>query len=81
MSIRWIRNVLVDGQQATLEVMLGNHKIADKCYVRVDDEEENWFIPSQEHRDAILAEGIAILKSRLTGRDVKAQTGAPFSWN
>jgi hypothetical protein len=81
MSIRWIRNVVVDGQQTTLEVMLGNSKIADKCYVRVNQDDELWFHPRTESREAILKQGLDMLKERLQGRQVTGPGGTPFTWH
>lgn len=81
MSIRWIRNVVVDGRQTTLEVLLGNRSIADKCYVRVNQDEELWFRPSSENREAILQQGIEMLKGRLDGKKVTAQNGSAFPWH
>ena len=81
MSIRWIRNVVVDGRQTTLEVMLGASKIADKCYVRVNQEEEYWFHPSTASREAILQQGIDMLMQRLNGKQVNASDGIPFEWH
>ena len=81
MSIRWIRNVVVDGRQTTLEVLLGNRSIADKCYVRVNQDEELWFRPASENREAILQQGIEMLKGRLDGKKVTAQNGSAFPWH
>jgi hypothetical protein len=81
MSIRWIRNVTVDGRQTTLEVMLGATKIADKCYVRLNQEEEYWFKPTQENREAILEEGIEMLRNRLKGKTVLESNGSDFLWH
>jgi hypothetical protein len=81
MSIRWIRNVVVDGKQATLEVLLGETRIADKCYVRVNQDEELWFRPASDHRQAILQQGIDMLKSRLDGKKVTSQNGSSFPWH
>lgn len=81
MSIRWIRSVTVDGRQTTLEVMLGASKIADKCYVRVNQEDEFWFHPSTDSREAILQQGIDMLKSRLSGKQVTASNGSAFHWH
>lgn len=81
MSIRWIRNVVVDGRQATLEVLLGEKSIADKCYIRVNQDEEFWFRPSSDNRQAILKQGIEMLKSRLDGKKVTAQNGSSFPWH
>ncbi|HLP41874.1 MAG TPA: hypothetical protein VK465_10235 [Fibrobacteria bacterium] len=81
MSIRWIRSVQVDGRPATLEVMLGHSKIADKCYTRLDKEEERWFHPVSEYRQDILNQGIEILKDRLKGHQVLAGNGSAFQWH
>jgi hypothetical protein len=81
MSIRWIRNVVVDGRQTTLEVLLGEKSIADKCYIRVNQDEEFWFRPSSDNRQAILQQGIDMLKTRLDGKNVTAQNGSSFPWH
>lgn len=81
MSIRWIRSVQVDGRPMTLEVMLGSSKIADKCYVRMNQDDEFWFHPSTERREAILQQGIEMLKQRLQGRQVNASNGSAFLWH
>ena len=81
MSIRWIRNVTVDGKQTTLEVMLGASRIADKCYIRVNQDEELWFRPNSDQRESILAEGIAMLKTRFEGKSITGQNGSPFTWH
>jgi len=80
MSIRWIRSVLVDGKQTTLEVMLGSNKISDKCYIRVNQEEEHWFHPADEGRETILRQGLGILKNRFEGRRITVGNGSAFSW-
>jgi hypothetical protein len=81
MSIRWIRNVVVDGRQATLEVLLGDRSIADKCYIRVNQDEEFWFRPSTDNREAILQQGIDMLKNRLAGKKVLGSNGSAFPWH
>jgi len=81
MSIRWIRNVVVDGRQTTLEVLLGNRSIADKCYIRVNQDEEFWFRPTSENREAILQQGIEMLKGKLDGKKVTAPNGSAFPWH
>ncbi len=81
MSIRWIRNILLDGKKTTIEVMLGAGKIADKCYVRIDGQSETWFTPSGGSRDEILNEGIHLLKNRLDGRAVYSSQGSEFNWS
>ena len=81
MSIRWIRNVVVDGRQTTLEVLLGDNRIADKCYVRVNQDEESWFHPSSDNRQAILEQGIDLLKNRFYGKKVTGPNGSAFPWH
>lgn len=81
MSIRWIRSVQVDGRPATLEVMLGSSKISDKCYVRLNGEDESWFHPRTDNREAVLQQGIDLLKTRLQGRQVTASNGSAFTWH
>lgn len=81
MSIRWIRNVAVDGKQATLEVLLGDRSIADKCYIRVNQDEEYWFRPSSDDRRAILQQGIDMLRTRMDGRKVTEPNGSAFPWH
>jgi hypothetical protein len=81
MSIRWIRNVVVDGRQTTLEVLLGDNRIADKCYIRVNQDEEFWFRPHSDNRQEILQQGIDMLKNRLGGKKVTAQNGSAFPWH
>jgi hypothetical protein len=61
--------------------MLGSTKIADKCYVRVNQEDEYWFHPSVDNRQAILQQGIDMLKGRLQGRQVLANNGSAFDWH
>jgi len=81
MSIRWIRSVQVDGRPMTLEVMLGASKIADKCYVRLNQDDELWFHPATDRREVILQQGIEMLKERLKGRQVTASNGSAFLWH
>lgn len=81
MSIRWIRNVVVDGKQTTFEVLLGEYRIADKCYVRVDQDEELWFRPASDNRHAVLRQGIDMLKSRMDGKKVTIPGGGAFPWH
>ena len=81
MSIRWIRNVVVDARQATLEVLLGDRAISDKCYVRVNQDEEYWFRPSSGDRRAVLAQGLDLLKTKMQGRQVTEPNGSAFAWH
>ena len=81
MSIRWIRNVVVDGKQTTLEVLLGDRSISDKCYIRVNQDEEYWFRPSSDDRHAILQQGIDMLKTRMADHKVTGSNGSAFPWH
>lgn len=79
-SIRWIQNVLINGETATLEVMMGVNTIADRCYVRVNQEPEHWFNPTSSQRDLILLQGKAILKQLLNDHEVSLPNGEPLAW-
>ena len=80
MSIRWIRTVVVDGRPATLEVLLGDRAISDKCYVRINQDEEYWFRPSTGDRRAVLEQGLQLLKTKMQGRSVTESNGSAFAW-
>ncbi|MFC1585375.1 hypothetical protein ACFL5V_07500 [Fibrobacterota bacterium] len=80
MSIRWIRNILVDEEAVTLEVFLGDYQISDKCYVRVNSGPERWFVPKGETRDGILQQGIEILREQFKGKKITYANGNDFNW-
>ena len=80
MSIRWLRNVIIDGQNSTVEIQVGDRRIGDKCYTRINDEVELWFDNYYETRGDIIAQGIDILRSRLSGRSVMYPNGHPYDW-
>lgn len=79
-SIRWIRYVTVNGAKCTLEIMVGMQHIADRCYVRINQEPELWFTPIADSRDEIVAEAMQILYKRLEGAEVLNLEGTPFKW-
>jgi len=79
-SIRWIRNVTVNGSKCTLEIMVGVQHIADRCYVRINQEPELWFTPASDSRDEIVKEAMQILYQRLQGAEVLNSDGTPFQW-
>ncbi len=81
MSLRWIRHVNVDGKATTLEVMLGNSRMADKCYVRIGSDDEFWFRPTTDTREAILDYGLLLLQEKLSGHHLTTPGGAPYHWN
>lgn len=81
MSIRWLKNVVIDGQKSTLEVQLGDRRIGDKCYTRINDEVEAWFDNyCGEDRARIIAQGVGILRVRLTGKNVTYPNGQQYDW-
>jgi hypothetical protein len=79
-SIRWIRNVTVNGTNCTLEIMIGMQHIADRCYIRVNQEPELWFTPISDSRDDVVKEAVQILYQRLQGSEVLNLDGTPFQW-
>jgi hypothetical protein len=80
MSIRWVRNVLIDGEKNTIEIQIGDKKIGDKCYTRVNNEVEKWFDNLFDERNEIIAQGIDILKKRLSGKSVTHPDGRVYDW-
>jgi hypothetical protein len=81
MSIRWFRNVIIDNRKSTIEIQVGDKKIGDKCYTRINQETEIWFENSYHERTDIIAQGIDILKNRLHGKSVTNPDGTPYAWN
>ncbi len=81
MSIRWIRNVVIDGEKTTIEVQLGDKKIGDKCYTRISNDVEQYFNNVYESRDDIIAQGVDILKRRLEGKTVGYPDGRDYDWH
>lgn len=80
MSIRWIRNVLIDGVESTLEIQLGYKSIGDRCYIRVGAELEEYFTPYSEHRAGIVAEGIALFQQKLINNSITTPEGNIYDW-
>lgn len=80
MSIRWLRNVVIDGQNSALEIQIGDKRIGDKCYTRINDEVEAWFDNYYTNRDDIITQGVSILKSRLAGRNITYPDGQTYDW-
>lgn len=81
MSIRWLRNVIIDDEKSTIEIQIGDRKIGDKCYTRINQETEIWFENCYTDRNDIIAQGIDILKKRLIGKTVTNPDGTPYAWN
>jgi hypothetical protein len=80
MAIRWMKNLMIDGTKSTIEIQLGDRKLGDKCYTRVNNEIELWFENFSDLRDDILAQGLDILKQRLEDKSVTYQNGTPYDW-
>jgi hypothetical protein len=81
MSIRWLRNVIIDNEKSTIEIQIGDRKIGDKCYTRINQETEVWFENSFFERDDIIGQGIDILKRRLQGKNITNPDGTSYAWN
>jgi hypothetical protein len=80
MAIRWMKNVIVEGAKNTIEIQLGDRKLGDKCYTRINNEIEQWFDNVSDTRDDIIAQGLDILKRRLAGKTVTYSNGNAYDW-
>lgn len=80
MSIRWIRNVVIDGEKSTIEIQIGNLRIGDKCYTRISNEMERYFHNIYDSRNDIVAQGVDILKRRLENKTVTYPDGKEYDW-
>jgi len=80
MSIRWLRNVVIDGEKSTVEIQVGDRHIGDKCYTRINDEVEAWFDNYYDGRGEIIAQGVDILRNRLAGKTLTYPDGRPYDW-
>lgn len=81
MSIRWLRNVIIDNEKSTIEIQVGDRKIGDKCYVRINQELEIWFENLYENRVDIIAQGIDILKKKLSNKTITNPDGTRYEWD
>lgn len=80
MSIRWVKNVIIDNEKSTLEIQIGDRKIGDKCYTRFNNEVETWFENIFDTRDDIIAQGLDILKKKLEGKKITYPDGTLYDW-
>jgi hypothetical protein len=80
MSIRWAKNVVVDGVKSVIEIQLGDRVIGDKCYTRIGTEIEKWFDNISDSREDVIAQGLDILKHRLSPKGVTYPDGRPYDW-
>jgi hypothetical protein len=81
MSIRWVKNIIIEGTKSMIEVQIGDRRIGDKCYTRLNSELESWFQNQSDNREDIIAQGIDILRKRLEGKMVTYPDGRPFDWS
>jgi len=80
MSIRWIKNVVIDKEKTTIEIQIGDRKIGDKCYTRISNETELYFTNAYDSRADIIAQGLDILKRRLESSKVLYPDGSEYDW-
>ena len=80
MSIRWIKNVLINKERSVIEIQIGDKKIGDKCYTRISNETELYFSNVYDTRGDIIAQGLDILKRRLEGSTVNYPDGRGYDW-
>jgi hypothetical protein len=80
MAIRWMKNVIIDNVKSIIEVQLGDRKLGDKCYTRINNEIEQWFDNFSDTREDVIAQGLDILKQRLEGKTVTTQSGTAYDW-
>jgi len=80
MSIRWIQNVIIDGDKSTVEIQLGHKYIGDKCYVRVNAETELWFNNRSIIREDILEQGKELLRKKLQDKKLQYPDGRDYDW-
>jgi hypothetical protein len=72
--------VLIDGEKSTVEIQVGDRRIGDKCYTRINEEVESWFENYQDDREGIIAQGAEILKGRLAGKNITYPNGQAYDW-
>jgi hypothetical protein len=80
MAIRWMKNVIIDSRKSTIEIQLGDRKLGDKCYTRINSEVEQWFENLSDSREDIILQGLDILKRRLEGKSVLYPNGTDYDW-
>jgi hypothetical protein len=80
MSIRWVKNVVIDGVKSVIEIQLGDRAIGDKCYTRVGTKVEKWFDNISDSREDIIAQGLDILKRSCAAATVTYPDGRLYDW-
>jgi hypothetical protein len=71
---------MINDEKSTIEVQIGDRKIGDKCYTRINNEMEIWFENMYDTRSDIIAQGIDLLKKRLDGKKVSYPDGTLYDW-
>lgn len=79
-SIRWIQKIIVDGEPGSIEVMMGVRSIADRCYVRWNQEPELWYAPISSNRSDVIQQGLDLIRKQLAGHEVLTAEGSPYQW-
>lgn len=80
MSIRWVKNLIINNEKSTIEVQIGDKRIGDKCYIRINNETEMWFDNISDSRNDIIAQGIDLIKKRLENKEVMYPDGTDYDW-
>ncbi len=71
---------MVDGKPAVIEIVLGNKRLGDRCFCRVNQNAEQWFNPHSDLRNQILEHGKNLLKQALTEKTLTFPDGTPYTW-
>jgi|GEM_PF-466099 len=79
-SIRWIHKLIIDDKPGSVEILIGQSSIADRCYVRVNQEPEYWYSTQSGVRAEIIQQGLEIAQKQLVGHKVTEVDGTPYSW-
>ena len=79
-SIRWIRDVMIDGKAHTFEIMMGTSNISDICYAKIDAQPEIYFQPEMDNRYSVIETGCKLIKQYFEGKEVLNPQGQPFDW-
>ncbi len=80
MSIRWIRNVTIEGEETTLEIQVGYKRIGDRCYTRIGTDLEEYFPGVNGNRDDVVRQAIDILQRKLIEKSVTYPDGRLYDW-
>jgi len=79
-SLRWIRNILVDGEKVTMEIVLGVDYLGHRCYAKINKDSEIWFECVSTERSEIIEKGKNVLKKALKGKSLTFGDGSPYNW-